>query len=305
MEIIRETSIQPKDDMTRPHIIVVGNEKGGCGKTTTSIHVTMALLYYGYQVSSIDIDARQRSFTNFIENRRRTIQEKNIILPMPSHFVLNKSKVDAGVEAREDEKKRFTQCIKRAAEEKQFIVIDAPGNDTYLSRLAHSFADTIITPINDSFIDLDVVAKINAEDYTVNMPGLYSEMIWEAKLYRAKRNRGEIDWILMRNRLSHIDAKNKQNMVLALNNVANRLGCKLATGFSERVIYRELFLKGLSLLDILEDNIGIQPKLGHIKARQELREFVKSLNLHKKVPGFAEQIETKETASQAREEALV
>jgi chromosome partitioning protein len=290
--------------MKRPHVIVIGNEKGGCGKTTTSIHITMALLYYGYQVSSIDIDARQRSFTNFIENRRRTIQSKNILLPMPSHFVLNKSKVDAGLDARNDEKNRFIQCIKRAAEGKQFIIIDAPGNDTYLSRLSHSFADTIITPINDSFIDLDVVAKINPETFKVDMPGLYSEMIWEAKLYRAKRSRGEIDWILMRNRLSHIDAKNKQNMVRALNNVSRRLGCKLAVGFSERVIYRELFLKGLSLLDVLEDNVGIQPKVGHIKARQELREFVKSLNLHKKVPGFVEQVAAREATLKEREEAL-
>lgn len=288
--------------MGRPHVIVVGNEKGGCGKTTTSIHVIMALLYYGYSVSSVDIDARQRSLTNFFENRRRSIQKHNVMLPMPSHFVLNKSKVDAGISARNDEKQRFIQCIRKAAEGKQFIVIDAPGNDTYLSRLSHSFADTIVTPINDSFIDLDVIAKINPETLKVDMPGLYSEMIWEAKLYRAKRNRGEIDWILMRNRLSHISAKNKQNMVEALNNVADRMGCTLAVGFSERVIYRELFLKGLSLFDIMEHNVGVTPKIGHLKARQELREFVKSLNLHKKVPGFVKKVAAKEQQVELEEE---
>lgn len=266
----------------KTHIIVLGNEKGGAGKTTMAMHIITSLLYEGFSVTSVDIDSRQRSLSGYIENRRNYVATNNASLPLPSHIIINKSRLDSEIEAQADETRRFADAIKKASSS-DFIVIDAPGNDTFLSRLAHSYADTIITPVNDSFVDLNLLAKVNGNDFKVERHGVYSEMVWEAKIYRAQRDKGEIDWIVMRNRLTNLDAKNKRNMATALKSFAKRVGCRLAEGFSERVIYRELFLKGLTLLDVIEQKEKVGLKVSHIAARQELRQFMNFLNLNQKV----------------------
>lgn len=266
----------------KPHVIVVGNEKGGAGKTTTAMHVLMSLLYDGHSVCSIDIDSRQRSLSNYLENRRNYIAKHKIELPVPSHYIINKSRLDSQEEANKDENQRFLQSLEKCNDKYEYVVIDAPGNDTYLSRLAHSYADTIITPINDSFIDLNVLARVNDEDHKVENHGVYSEMVWEAKIYRAQRDKGEIDWVVFRNRLTNLDARNKRNVAEALQNFAKRVRCRVAEGFSERVIYRELFLKGLTLLDVTAKAVDVDMKMSHVAARQELREFMDFLHLEQK-----------------------
>ncbi|MDA0781350.1 MAG: division plane positioning ATPase MipZ [Rickettsiales bacterium] len=271
----------------KPHIIVLGNEKGGAGKTTTSMHVISSLLYDGYAVSSIDLDSRQRSLSNYLENRKKYTQTHQVELPSPSHYIINNSRLDSQVEGNLDEQKRFEECLKRASLSSDFIVVDSPGNDTYLSRLAHSYADTIVTPINDSFVDLNVLAKVNEDDLRVDRHGVYSEMVWEAKIYRAQRDKGEIDWVVLRNRLTNIDAKNKRKVAEALNNFSKRVRCRLAEGFSERVIYRELFLQGLTLLDLASDKVEFDMKMSHVAARQELRKFMDFLQLEKKFEAAA------------------
>lgn len=265
-----------------PHIIVIGNEKGGVGKTTTAIHVILSLLYDGYKVSSIDIDSRQRSISHYLENRRNHIVNNKVNLPFPSHFIINRSKLDSSEEAQLDEEQRFLDCLEKASAQSDYIIIDAPGNDTFMSRLAHSYANTIITPINDSFVDLNVLARINEETLRVERHGVYSEMVWEAKIHHAKRNQGEIDWVIVRNRLTNIDAMNKRRVAGALDNLSRRVGCRIAKGLGERVIYRELYLQGLSLLDVLNEKSGVQPKVSHIAARQELRELMTFLKLGKR-----------------------
>jgi chromosome partitioning protein len=266
-----------------PHIIVLGNEKGGAGKTTTAMHLIMSLLYDGFKVSSVDIDSRQRSLSSYLDNRRAYAAKNELNLIMPSHSIINKSRLDSEEEAKTDEKNRFVEALKNASANADFIVIDAPGNDTYLSRVAHSYANTIITPINDSFIDLSVLAKVDDENFKVERHGVYSEMVWEAKIHRAGRDKGEIDWVVLRNRLTNLDAANKRNMAVALKNFAKRVGCRLAEGFSERVIYRELFLKGLTLLDVADKNAKFDMKLSHVAARQELRQFMDFLRLNSRI----------------------
>jgi len=272
----------------KTHVIIVGNEKGGAGKTTVAMHLITGLLYEGYSVSSVDIDSRQRSLSNYIENRRNYMANNKIELPLSSHFVVNKSRLDSEEEAKEDEKYRFAESLKRAKEKSDFVVIDAPGNDTFMSRLAHSYADTIITPINDSFVDLNLLARVNADDFRVERHGVYSEMVWEAKIYRAQRDKGEIDWIVMRNRLTNLDANNKRNMAKAIKNFAKRVGCRLAEGLSERVIYRELVLQGLTLLDVMKDDSKVKVRMSHVAARQELRDFMKFLRLEDKLENAKE-----------------
>lgn len=269
----------PAAPVTRGHILVVGNEKGGSGKTTTSMHLMIGLLRLGFKVGSMDIDARQRSLTRYIENRKATMTKESTTLPMPSHVVINKSPFNTAEEAERDERDRFTRALARLLVTCDFVVIDAPGNDTHLSRMAHSYADTVITPVNDSFVDLDVLAAIDGMTMQILKPSIYSEMLWEQKLTRAKRDGGSIDWVVLRNRLSNLDARNKRMITKVMDDLTKRLGCRLAPGFSERVIFRELFLLGLTVLDVVETNKSGSLSMSHLAARQEVRELLKALRI--------------------------
>ncbi len=272
-------STPPAGTVKRGHIIVIGNEKGGSGKTTTGMHLIIGLLRLGFRVGSMDIDARQRSLTRYIENRKMTIAKEATPLPLPSHIVVNKSPYNIQEETEEDERDRFTRALAKLLVTCDFVVIDSPGNDTYLSRLAHSFADTVITPVNDSFVDLDVLASVDGLTLQVQKPSIYSEMLWEQKLQRARRDGGSIDWIVMRNRLSNLDARNKRQISKVMEELTKRLGFRQAPGFSERVIFRELFLLGLTVLDVLETTKSGSLSMSHLAARQEVRDLLKTLRI--------------------------
>lgn len=278
--------IQPTFDSSMPispaskkaHVIVLGNEKGGSGKTTTCMHLIVALLRLGFSVGTIDIDSRQRSLSRYLENRRQTILKEGVALPQPQHVVVQRSSNNIVQDAEDDDRERFTKNLMRLVEYNDFVVVDSPGSDTYLSRVAHAHADTIITPINDSFVDLDVLANVDGQTMKIIKPSIYSEMVWEQKLMRSKRDGGSIEWIVMRNRLSNIDAKNKRFMTQATGELARRIGFRVAPGFSERVIFREMFLQGLTVLDIMEMNkSGLS--LSHVAARQEVRDLLKTLRI--------------------------
>lgn len=265
----------------KAHIIVVGNEKGGAGKTTTSMHLIISLLALGFDVGSIDVDSRQLSLTRYLENRGKTMAEKNLQLLYPNHAIVKLSPFNVIEEAENDELTRFTQALQKAVTRDDFVVIDTPGSNSNLSRIAHSYADTIITPINDSFVDLDVIVQVEKDSLNIIRPGIYSEMVWQQKINRAKRDSGEIDWLIVRNRLTSLDARNKRNVGKVLDRLAQRIGLRQAAGFSERVIYREMFLHGLTLLDVMEKEANVSLTLSHIAARQELRDFMLSLNIPK------------------------
>lgn len=262
------------------YVIVVGNEKGGSGKTTTTMHIIVALLRLGFTVGSMDVDARQRSLSRYIENRRQTMTRENQQLPLPHHIIIQRSPFTQVKEAEADERERFLKGLSRIYYTNDFIVIDTPGSDTYLSRLVHAFGDTVITPINDSFVDLDVLATVDGATLKVVRPSIYSEMMWEQKLERAKRDGGSIEWLVMRNRLSNIDARNKRHMTNVLNELSRRVGFRVSQGFSERVIFREMFLQGLTVLDMADQNGGTAGlSLSHIAARQEVRDLLKTLQI--------------------------
>lgn len=258
------------EDNQKPHFIVIGNEKGGAGKTTTSMHLLVSLLHLGFKVNSIDVDSRQKSLTRYLENRKNYSSRKELDLLMPKHYVIEGEESDLEALLKDPE---ITDC--------DFLLIDTPGSHTKLSNYAHSLADTIITPINDSFLDLDVIAQIEADSLKIVKPSIYSQTIWEQKMNRAKRDQGEINWLIIRNRLSHIDAKNKSRMEDVLTRLANRLGFRVAPGFNERVIYRELFLHGLTLLDIKPGVGEVNFSLSHVAAKQELNNFLRAINVEK------------------------
>ena len=162
------------------------------------------------------------------------------------------------------------------------IVIDCPGSHTRLSQVAHSLADTLITPMNDSFVDFDLLARIDPETYEIRGPSVYSEMVWHARQLRARAGLRAMDWIVVRNRLGAQQMHNKRKVGQALEDLSRRIGFRVAPGFSERVIFREMFPTGMTLLDLKE--LGVDRlNISNLAARQELRDLMKALNL----PGVA------------------
>ena len=268
---------------TKPYVIVLGNEKGGTGKSTLSMHIMTQLLRLGNSVASIDVDARQGTLSRYLENRKAYALKENLSLPMPTHKAIFRSQSALVEDAQKEEAKRMQDSLE-CHKDHDFIIIDTPGSDSYLSRLAHSYADTLITPLNDSFIDLDMLVRVQMGDKESMRPSTYSEMVWEQKKTRLLRDKQHVDWIVVRNRLSHIVAKNKLEMGRILEILQNRLGFRTASGLSERVIFRELFLSGLTLLDMSDVNHTMT--LSHVSARQELRQLMEMINL----PQLGEQL---------------
>lgn len=264
-----------------PYIFVIGNEKGGAGKTTCAMHLIAYLLSLGYKVGTIDADARQQSLTSYIKNRE-IYNENNpdAQVKMPMHFAIDPMHCNDLEQKATKEQVVFTDILQELmAQNVDYIVIDTPGSYTNLSCIAHSYADKVITPMNDSMIDLDVIAKIRGDNIDDAKPSIYSQMLWEQKMTRASRDRGSIEWIIMRNRLSVLDAINKRKVNDALVKLSKRIAFKIAPGFSERVIFRELFLYGLTLLDLKDANYSKPMSLSHVAARQELRDFVHFLGI--------------------------
>ncbi len=265
-------------DARPAHIIVVGNEKGGTGKTTTAIHVAVALLRAGYRVGSIDLDSRQASFSRFIENRTKFALKTANDLPTPVHRRLRLADHHTGADAYAGAQ---LQMALDGLRELDFVVIDTPGSDSPLSRLGHENADTLITPLNDSYLDIDVLAQIDHEKRAVLAPSIYCQMVWEFHNRRIIKGRSPIDWIVMRNRLAHIDARNKRDITRLLEQLAERIGFRLAPGFGERVVFRELFPMGLTMLDLpyIQSDTPIPVNSSHMAARGEVLDLLQTIGL--------------------------
>ncbi|MDR2458717.1 MAG: division plane positioning ATPase MipZ [Holosporales bacterium] len=256
-------------------VIVLGNQKGGTGKSTLAMHLAVSLVWKGYTVATVDVDARQGTFSRYIENREKTKQLDNRVL-MPFHTPLLESGAASKVEANMENSEAFTKLL-HSLSGYDYIVVDTPGSDCSLSRIAHSFADVVITPVNESFVDLDLLVHVDGSSATMLKPSIYAEMVWNQKKERAVRDKGQIDWIVLVNRMPNVISRNRQEFEKILLALSKRIGYRVATGFKERVIFRELFLSGLTLLD--RDVISAQTSLSHIAARQELKDLLRALNI--------------------------
>lgn len=260
------------------HIIVVGNEKGGTGKSTTCMHIATALVRMGHRVGALDLDLRQRSFGRYIENRLAWTAKSGLDLPIPCYLPLPDLAPDPPRPDENPDDQRLGAAITSLEAQSDFIIIDCPGSHTRLSQMAHSAADTLITPMNDSFIDFDLLARIDAETGRVLGPSIYSEMVWSARQLRARAGLKPIDWLVLRNRLGPQEMHNKRKVGTALAELSKRIGFRVAPGFAERVIFRELFPLGLTLLDMKDSGTG-RLSLSNIAARQELRDLITALRL--------------------------
>jgi chromosome partitioning protein len=261
--------------MTEPYVVVLGNEKGGTGKSTIAMHLIVSLLKQGASVASLDLDARQGTLSHYIANRKRTKQEFADVI-IPEHMAVFQSDHSDRIAANNDEEQKFLHAL-NCFREHDYIVIDTPGNDTFLSRLAHSFADTLITPLNDSFIDLDMLIRIESGPVETLKLSTYAAMVWDQKKEKASRSKGNIDWIVLRNRLTPLFSKNKEEMRRILSALSKRIGFRLLSGFCDRVIFRELFIHGTTLLDLKDT--GTAMTLSHVAARKELSDLLVALEM--------------------------
>lgn len=252
-------------------IIVIGNEKGGAGKSTVSVHLALHCLKSGKRAAVMDLDVRQQSFTRFWENRASWSNQKQVSLLFPEIISVQNIAGD---------NQGLKKIIEDAATHYDYLIIDTPGGDTEFSRTAHGLADIIITPMNDSFVDFDLLAKVDAVSGEVIGLNFYANQIWEARKNKALQHKSHFQWFILRNRLSTFDARNKRKVGDALNMLSRRLGFVIIPGLSERVIYRELFPNGLTLLDIEDKNIGIPMSMSHVAARNEIRELVSALGIN-------------------------
>lgn len=263
-----EKSVRPA------RMIVVGNEKGGSGKSTVAMHVAVALIKAGQTVATIDLDARQRSLTHYVDNRRTWSARIGRPLDVPQHL--------CPAAAGGDESESCTalaDAVATLAEHHGFIVVDTPGHDGALSRLAHSIADTLITPLNDSFVDFDVLGTVDPESFAVSDASHYAQMVQEVRRQRSLEGKS-IDWVVMRNRLSMLGTRNKRLVGAALEELAQRLQFRTVEGFAERMIFREFYPRGLTALDDFDEvTLGTRPTMSHATARQEVASLLNSLNL--------------------------
>ena len=252
-----------------PHRIVFANEKGGTGKSTTAVHVAIALAYQGARVAAIDLDPRQRTLHRYLENRAETERRRGIELPSVRFAVFEGESIEA-----------LDALAAELGDGMDFVIFDTPGRDDPFARHVATGADTLVTPLNDSFVDFDLIGQVDAETFKVRRLSFYAELIWEARKKRAMatiaEKRREMDWVVVRNRVHHIEARNQKRIDQALTELSKRVGFRVANGLSERVVYRELFPSGLTLLD--KGQLG---ELGtsHLVARQELRAMLLALKL--------------------------
>jgi chromosome partitioning protein len=259
-------------------LIVVGNEKGGSGKSTVAIHLVAGLMQAGLRVGAIDLDYRQQTMSHFFANRAQWSELQGKALSLPKLLTLKPSTVESRLAAEAEDARRFEAAAAELRSECAVIIVDCPGADIPLGRVAHAMASTIVTPLNDSFVDFDLLASVDPQTFEAKAPSVYAEFVWESRKKQMVHQRRTIDWLVVRNRMTAMETHNKKRVALALTKLSQRIGFRLAPGVSERVIYRELFPKGLTVLDLTEGKErGLT--MAQIAARAEVRGLVSSLRL--------------------------
>lgn len=264
-----------------PRIIVVGNEKGGAGKSTLAIHIACALLHDGKSVAVIDLDLRQSSVANFFDRRAAWAKASDATVPMPLRDIED-GRMLAPLPP-EEAAKRLGGVIDAAAERADYVIVDTPGADTPVSREAHGRAELILTPMNDSFVDFDMLGVVDPVTLELTRPSLYAEAVWDSRKRRMMRERQSIDWLILRNRLATTEARNRRRLDERLQALSRRAGFRVGPGLRDRVIYRELFPFGLTVADLSPKVRPVPVALSHVAARQELRSVMAAMN----IPGYA------------------
>jgi chromosome partitioning protein len=274
LALLLSSSYNPR--MRKSTVIVIGNEKGGSGKSTLAIHLAVAYMHSGYKVATIDLDGRQGTLTHYIENRSRYIKDRGLSIPMPEHLVVTPSTYSSQKDAGADEEQLDLE-IAELKKDYDIIIIDTPGTYNHLSNAGHKNADILISPVNDSLVDIDVMATFDSKGRMV-AESQYSKNVQDIDVLRRELGKKPVKWFLIRNRISPLSSKNKREVDEALRAMEGQLGFTYIGGMSERVVYREMFLKGLTVLDMLKMG-GDAVTISHVAAKGEITEIMGALGL--------------------------
>jgi chromosome partitioning protein len=261
-------------------IIVVANEKGGSGKSTIAIHIAVALIKAGHQVATVDLDSRQRSLTRYVENRRDWANHIGQDLGIPTHICIGEQGISRSAEEETQIYDHLVEAVEDVAKNHSFVVIDTPGHQTQLTSLVHAMADTLITPLNDSFVDFDVLGTVDPKTLKLTGSSHYAEIVENARRERGLRNQTPAEWIVLRNRISMLPSRNKRLMGERLQELSEHLNFRCIDGIAERLIFREFYPRGLTAFDeVKETTLGTRPTMSHATARQEVQNLLDAMAL--------------------------
>ncbi len=260
--VVRDVASRPRQN---GHLIVFANEKGGVGKSTLAFHTAIALADAGQKVACIDLDYAQATLSRALINREATCRLLKTWLPLPRHTALAQP---SGA--------YLSQEISRIGSDCDFVLLDAAGSDTPLTRRAIAMADTLVTPVACSFADLDVLGQFDAHSLRLTRLGHFSRLVQSLVAAKQDLRLPAPDWIVMPNRIRQAGSTNESVARGALNRLAKKAGFRLGTGLGDRVAYRELFLLGLTHIDLKR-----LPNLARVKttARREIRQLLADLRL--------------------------
>lgn len=255
---------------SRAHVIVISNEKGGTGKSTISMHLAIKLMQEKFRVAAIDMDGRQGTLSHYIDNREKFCKEHQLSLPIPDLLTVEPKDAPTLFSSHcQEVEKQITSMLTQY----DALIIDTPGNKNYLFEEAHKFADTLITPMSDSLIDLNVISEIDFAHPEERHAGRYAQYIWDVKKYLAAHGKPMLNWIVVGNKISSLNSRNKNQVFGYLEKAAKTYGFRVAPTIRDRVIYKELFLQGLTVLDLSQDALKCRLSVSHIAAKQEIRQL--------------------------------
>ena len=257
--------------MGQASVVVVGNEKGGAGKSTVAIHIATALMHGGARVAVLDLDLRQQTVGHFFANRRAWLAANGVQAPMPIEHPISAAGDGLAKAPDAEQLARFDEAFAEVGQVADFVLIDTPGSDTAISRAAHGRADLIVTPMNDSFVDFDMLGVVDPVTLDLKRHSLYAETVWMSRKARATAERKQIDWVVLRNRLAPTEARNRKRLDERVQALSRKVGFRVGPGLRDRVIYRELFPFGLTIADLSSTVRPVAVSLSHVAARQELR----------------------------------
>jgi chromosome partitioning protein len=305
---VMRTSIVPSYGVHSPtHVIVIGNQKGGSGKSTFAMHIIVALLKTGKRVACFDLDLNQQTLTRYLANRREWDREHEQKLELPDYYPVKErdaygtarnlkqfisqlkknarahkeSLVDSSTLSHSADLKQFVSQLREIgrADKHDFIVIDTPSGVQHLSLIAHGMADTLITPINDSFFDLDVLVAMERSDLEPQL-SVYANMVWRALEARRRVSGRATDWIIVRNRLEPGESNNHRQVTRVLDVVQKTLGFRIARGLLERPAYREFFAAGLTVFDPVKGSrTSGESGRTNLLARREVQNLMREIGL--------------------------
>jgi chromosome partitioning protein len=247
----------------KARIITIANEKGGAGKSTVAFHLCVALADAGRKVLAIDLDRRQRTLSNALTNREGTARRLNTALPTPRHLVLG-----------HDSGSMLLQEMVRVGHDCDTVVIDAPGYDSPIARRAIALADTLVTPVNGSFADVDLLGRFSPVSMKYSGPGCFAELVDGIRKARFELRQPALDWLVVMNRVRKGGSRCQTTVEHALAKLEKHIGFRMVHGLADRVAYRELIQLGLTHLDL--KRIPQLPRT-HSLARDEI------LNLRDKI----------------------